>query len=135
MLVTPIAPRNGLLPETEVFFCVDRKSQEGLFRNALKEGGCSNEEVLRRGEGYLIKAECRFLGAPASAEMRMDFPDEKHASGTSAMRVSGINIHNRHEAKYLGACKPNQKPGSYEIIESQPSIDFSQLSQFFGYPE
>jgi hypothetical protein len=108
------------MPEMTIQHCTDAatdKEMSSSFSPALKEM-CSKQDIQKTATGYVTDSVCNVAGMTITshAEISGDFNSaytvkstshSERASAATVPRDSTTTI----EAKWLGACKPDQKPG------------------------
>jgi hypothetical protein len=107
------------MPEMTMQHCTDATTDKDMstaFSPAAKQN-CTKNEVLKTSAGYASDSVCSFAGVSMTShsDISGDFNSAytvkttSHSQGgpSGAPRDAVVTI----EAKWLGACKPDQKPG------------------------
>lgn len=96
--------------------CIDQNTDNMLQQQAQKESSCSVMEIKPQGNRIVVHSVCKMDGTTATtdgvftgsfdssykSEMKIRYSPPMH--GMSEAKMS-------QEARWLGACKPGQKPG------------------------
>ncbi len=113
--------------------CIDEKTDD-LMKNKMagtEKQSCSKNEMRREADKLVAESTCKFDGSTAKtrAVFTGQFDSAYKADIKTAyeppfhgMRESSAVI----EAKWLGACKPGQKPGDISI-PGMPSINMNEM--------
>lgn len=129
-----IRMQSAQLPGTEMTIqqCIDRNTDSLLQQRVANEkADCSAIDVRRDGERVTLHAVCRIEGTTATSdasytgnfasgyqgEMRSRY--EPPLYGISETRMTQV-------ARWLGACKPGQKPGDV-IMPDRGSLNINEL--------
>lgn len=96
--------------------CVDRASDNLMQQRAKEKPDCSTMEVKKGASATTVHAVCRMEGSTMTMDAVYTGSFESSYKGDMKMRYSppmhGLSeSHMTQEAKWLGACKPGQKPG------------------------
>jgi len=113
-----IAKVGSVLPELTTQQCTDESSDKDMVNSVspLAKQICSKQEVQKTASGYAADAVCTLAGVSMTShsEFTGDFnaaysvTTKSHLDkGPDSLRDTTTKI----EAKYLGDCKPGQKPG------------------------
>jgi len=109
----------GPLPEMTMQHCTDPTTDKEMAAGAGPMGQevCSKRDIQKTATGYVIDSVCGFSGMSMTshAEISGDF-NAAYTVKTTSHREGGPAAMPRDstmaiEAKWLGACKPDQKPG------------------------
>jgi hypothetical protein len=112
--------RTGLpLPEMTMQHCTDETTDKDMATasSPLSKEICSKRDIARTATGYVADSECSVAGVAMTthSEITGDFNSAYTVKTTthSDRPVSGLpkDVTTMIEAKWLGACKPDQKPG------------------------
>jgi hypothetical protein len=112
--------RPGLpLPEMTMQHCTDETTDKDMATAAspLSKEICSKRDIARTATGYAADSECSVAGVSVTthSEITGDFNSAYTVKTTthSDRAVAGLpkDVITTIEAKWLGACKPDQKPG------------------------
>jgi hypothetical protein len=106
------------LPSMTIQHCTDEttdKDMSTMFSPVSKEA-CSKRDVQKTATGYVSDSVCSASGVSMTthADIIGDFNSAytvKFTSHTEGGAVGSHEISSSIEAKWLGACKPDQKPG------------------------
>ncbi len=108
------------LPEMTMQHCTDPSVDKEMNANVspVAKQICARQEVKKTATGYVSDSECSVAGinTTSHAEITGDFNSAytvkttSHAQGGPA-GAAGRDTTMTLEAKWLGACKPEQKPG------------------------
>lgn len=113
--------------------CVDQKSDDLMKsdKSGMEKMSCSKNEVRKEGDRIISESVCKMDGSTATTRAvfsgRFDSAYKADIKSTyeppmHGMRESSAVI----EAKWLGACKPGQKPGDISMPgmpEGMPNIE------------
>ena len=96
--------------------CVDQKSDDLLQQQAKEKQDCSTMDIKTSGDSTTIHAVCRMQGSTVTMDAVYRGSFESGYKGDMKMRynppMKGMSkAHIIQEGKWLGACKPGQKPG------------------------
>ena len=115
----------GPVPEMTMQHCTDETVDKEMNNNVspMAKQICSKQDIKKTATGYVSDSECSVAGISTTshAEITGDFNSaytvktSSHAQGGAA-GTAGRDTTMTLEAKWLGACKPDQKPG--DIIMS-----------------
>ena len=110
----------GPLPEMTMQHCTDETVDKEMNNNVspMAKQICSKQDIKKTSTGYVSDSECSVAGMSTTshAEIVGDFNSaytvktSSHAQGGPA-GSAGRDTTMTLEAKWLGACKPDQKPG------------------------
>jgi len=114
-----VARTGSPMPEMTMQHCTDEATDRDMntgLAPAVKDV-CSRNELQKTATGYVADSTCNIAGASITShsEIAGDFNSAytvkttSHTEGgpSAVPRDSTVTI----EAKWMGACKPNQKPG------------------------
>ncbi|MCA1416217.1 hypothetical protein I6F30_34580 [Bradyrhizobium sp. NBAIM20] len=115
-LVTSGSP----VPEMIMQHCTDETVDKEMSNNVspMAKQVCAKQEIKKTATGYVSDSECSVAGVSTTshAEITGDFNSAytvkttSHAKGGIA-GAAGRDSTTTLQAKWLGACKPDQKPG------------------------
>ena len=107
-------------PEMTMQHCTDANTDKDMATAAspLSKDICSKQDIEKTATGYVTDSVCSVAGVSMSShsEITGDFNSaytvktSSHAQGGAA-GATGRDTTMTLEAKWLGACKPDQKPG------------------------
>jgi len=108
------------MPEMTMQHCTDETVDKEMSNNVspMAKQICSKQDIKKTATGYVSDSECSVAGVTTTshAEITGDFNSaytvktSSHAQGGVA-GAAGRDAATTIEAKWLGACKPDQKPG------------------------
>ncbi|UFZ03565.1 DUF3617 domain-containing protein [Bradyrhizobium ontarionense] len=110
----------GQLPEMTMQHCTDESTDKDMNNMAspMAKQACSKQDVQKTATGYVSDSVCNFGGmnTTAHAEITGDFNSAYTVKTTSHIQggmtgPAGKDTAMTIEAKWLGACKADQKPG------------------------
>jgi hypothetical protein len=110
----------GPMPEMTMQHCTDESVDKEMNNNVspMAKQICSKQDIKKTATGYVSDSECNVAGVSTTshAEIVGDFNSAytvkttSHAQGGAA-GAAGRDTTVTREAKWLGACKADQKPG------------------------
>jgi hypothetical protein len=111
--------RNGSSSQTTIQQCTDEASDKELVTTFLPMSKeiCSKKDMTKTATGYVSDSVCGGAGVTVTshAEITGDFNSAYTIKSKSRAQGGPASIQGDHEntveAKWLGACKPDQKPG------------------------
>jgi hypothetical protein len=108
------------MPEMTMQHCTDETVDKEMSNNVspMAKQICAKQDIKKTATGYVSDSECSVAGISTTshAEITGDFNSAytvkttSHAQGGAA-GAAGRDTTMTLEAKWLGACKPEQKPG------------------------
>ena len=113
-----IAKTGSVLPEMTMQHCTDEttdKQMSTTFSPVAKEA-CSKRDIAKTATGYTLDSVCSVGGATmiSHADVTGDFNSAYTVKSTAHSNKGAGGVHDvtsTIEAKWLGPCKPDQKPG------------------------
>ena len=107
------------LPEMTMQHCTDEATDRQMNNmvSPMAQQICSKQDLRKTANGYVSDAVCNIAGASVSShsEISGDFNSAYTVVTTSHSELGAKSAPRdtvtRIEAKWLGACKPDQKPG------------------------
>jgi Protein of unknown function (DUF3617) len=106
------------LPEMTMQHCTDETTDKQMSTafSPLSKEICSKNDVLQTATGYATDSVCSVGGAAMTShsDITGDFNSAYTVKTTTHSERGPAGLHDATmaiEAKYLGACKPDQKPG------------------------
>ena len=111
--------------------CVDSKTDSLLQQQGQAKQECSKNSVRKEGDQILLESVCKIEGSTATtkAVFSGDFSRQyrgeintSFAPPLHGMKASKQTL----ESKWLGACKPGQKPGDV-IIPGMGSMNLNEM--------
>ena len=114
--------------------CIDQNTDNLMLQHARKTD-CRAVEVKREGSAIRIHSVCRMQGSTATTDGVFEGSFESSYKGRMTTRFNppwnGMSVSNiTHEARWMGPCKPEQKPG--DVI--MPSIGGLNLNELMKPP-
>jgi hypothetical protein len=111
--------RNGSgLPDLTMQHCTDASTDKDMNNmvSPMAKQICSKQDVQKTATGYVADSVCSVAGGTMTshAEITGDFNSAYTVMATSHTDKGPTNLRDittKIEAKWLGDCKPNQKPG------------------------
>jgi hypothetical protein len=114
-----VAGADSLMPHMTIQQCTDETTDRQMSTafSPLSKEVCSKKDVQKTASGYVSDSVCAAAGVSiaAHAEIVGDFNSAYTVKSTSHAEGGPAATRGDHvttiEAKWLGACKPDQKPG------------------------
>jgi len=127
----------GVMPTAKMFHCTDEKTDREMSTmfNPMRPVACEKRDVEKATSGYTIDSICRFEGKYITmhSDVTGDFTSKYTVvteTKTSDDESSPPSITNLTlEASYLGACKPDQKPGDVTMAGGM-TVNIKDLEKF-----
>ena len=97
--------------------CIDAATDKLMQEKfSVSRDVCPKQEMSKSGSTIVVDASCKFgtIAATTHAVFEGDFDSAYTAKVTTALE-SGVKKNMMMQAKWLGACKPDQKPGDIEM--------------------
>jgi hypothetical protein len=115
--------------------CIDETTDDLIKNNMAKtvKQSCSKNEMRREGDKWVAESICKFDGSTAKTRAvftgKFDSAYKADIKSTyepplGAMRESSAVI----DAKWLGSCRPGQKPGDISI-PGMPNINMNEMKR------
>jgi hypothetical protein len=108
---------NSPMPEMTMQQCTDESTDKEMSTafSPLSKEVCPKKDILKTATGYVSDSVCNFANASITthSEITGDFNSGYTVKSTSHSErgtTKGDHV-TMIEAKWLGACKPDQKPG------------------------
>jgi hypothetical protein len=108
------------MPEMTMQQCTDESTDKEMSTafSPMSKEACSKKDIVKTATGYVSDSVCSMAGATITAhgEIVGDFnsgytvKSTSHSEGGPIAAMNGDHV-TTIEAKWLGACKPDQKPG------------------------
>lgn len=129
---------NGM-PAQTMSMCTDEKTDDLLQSKASGEAQCSTQSVRRQGSAVVVEAVCkdgkttiRTRGS-FSGDFTTRYSGEMHS--TFDPPLQGMKeVRQRIEARWLGACKPGQKPGDV-VLEGMAGMPMNMNQMMNADPK
>ncbi len=107
------------LPEMKVQQCTDESTDRQMSTafSPLSKEVCAKQDIRKTASGYVMDSECSAAGVSIASHSEIvgDFNSAYTVKSTSHGDGGAAAARGEHvtmiEAKWLGACKPDQKPG------------------------
>lgn len=114
-----MAKTGSPLPDLSIQHCTDETTDKRMNNmvSPMAQQICSRQDIQKTGAGYVSDSVCSVAGVSVSShsEISGDFNSAYTVTTTSHSELGSKgtprDILTRIEAKWLGACKPDQKPG------------------------
>jgi hypothetical protein len=112
--------------------CIDQNTDNLMQQRAQeKKPDCSAMDIKRDGDRVTLHAVCKFEGTTATTDATYVGNFESGYKGdmrsTYSPPMHGISsTHMTQEARWLGACKPGQKPGDV-IMPNMGSMNMNEM--------
>ena len=111
--------------------CVDSKTDNLLQQQSQAKQECSKNSVRKDGDKIILESVCKIEGSSATtkAVFSGDFSRQYRGeiSTSFAPPLHGMKASKQTlESKWLGACKPGQKPGDV-IIPGMGSMNLNEM--------
>jgi hypothetical protein len=119
---------NDKMPLQVLHYCVDQKT-DSMTKEDMRglEKSCSKNEMRKEGASIVSESVCKMGGSTVTSrgvlsgnfdsayrmEVKSTYEPPLHGTKESLVRVEG---------KWLGPCKPGQKPGDI-TLESMPGME------------
>jgi hypothetical protein len=119
------------MPPQTMSQCTDEKTDQLVVQQAGMQQRCSQQSVKRQGEAYVVEAVCKdgTTTVRTSARFTGDF-SSRYAGDvrtTFDPPMQGMKeITQKIEARWLGPCKPGQKPGDV-VMEGKGAMNMHEL--------
>ena len=108
----------SVIPEMTMQHCTDEATDKDMINavSPLAKQICTKQEVHKTASGYATDSVCSVAGVSMTShsEITGDFNAAYSVTTQSHLDKGPESLRNtttKIEAKYLGDCKPNQKPG------------------------
>lgn len=110
----------GQIPEVTMQHCTDETTDKEMnnFASPMAQQVCSKQDIQKTATGYATDSVCNFGGinTTSHADITGDFNSAYTVKTMSRVTggAAGTGVKDTAmtiEAKWLGACKPGQKPG------------------------
>ena len=106
------------LPDRTMQHCTDASTDKDMNNTVspMAKQFCSKQDVQKTATGYSVDAACSMAGGTMTShsDVTGDFNSAYTVTTVSHTNVGPTNLRDlttKIEAKWLGECKPNQKPG------------------------
>jgi len=97
--------------------CIDAATDKLLHEKfSVGQESCSKHDISRSGSTFVIDSSCKFgnMATTTHAVFEGDF-DSAYTVNVSTTLDGGVKKNMTMQAKWLGPCKPDQKPGDIEM--------------------
>jgi len=105
------------LPDMTMQHCTDETTDKDMSNMAspLAKQSCSKQDIQKTATGYVGDSVCTMAGVSMTSHSEIigDFNSAYRVTTTAHLERAGkpLDTVTTIEAKWLGACKPDQKPG------------------------
>jgi hypothetical protein len=97
--------------------CIDAATDKLLHEKfSVGQESCSKHDISRSGSTIVVDSSCKFgnMATTTHAVFDGDF-DSSYTVNVSTTLDGGVRKNMTMQAKWLGPCKPDQKPGDIEM--------------------
>jgi hypothetical protein len=97
--------------------CIDAATDKLLHEKfSVGQESCSKHDISRSGSTIVVDSSCKFgnMATTTHAVFEGDF-DSSYTVNVSTTLDGGVRKNMTMQAKWLGPCKPDQKPGDIEM--------------------
>ena len=97
--------------------CIDAATDKLLHEKfSVGQESCSKHDISRSGSTVVVDSSCKFgnMATTTHAVFEGDF-DSAYTVNVSTTLDGGVKKNMTMQAKWLGPCKPDQKPGDIEM--------------------
>jgi hypothetical protein len=122
----------GVKDTQEMQQCIDEKTDDLMKNNmaGTEKPSCSKSEVRREGDKLIAESTCKLDGSTATTRAvltgKFDSAYKADIKSTYEPPLQGVRESTAViEAKWVGACKPGQKPGDISI-PGMPNINMKK---------
>jgi hypothetical protein len=112
-----IVKTGSALPDMTMQHCTDEATDKDMSNTVspMAKQVCSKQDVQKTATGYVSDSVCNVAGASVTSHSEIvgDFNSAYTVKSTAHIDRAGkpVDTVTTIEAKWLGACKPDQKPG------------------------
>ena len=141
-----VARAGSSMPDMTMQQCTDEATDREMSTSfsPLTKEACSKKDTVKTATGYVSDSVCSVAGASITShgEIVGDFNSgytlktTSHSEGAPVAAMNGDHV-TTVEAKWLGACKPDQKPGDI-VMPGGMKInlhDMDKLKALFPKPK
>jgi hypothetical protein len=106
----------GQMPAQTMQQCIDAATDKLMQEKFSGQDACSKQEMSKSGNTIVVDSSCKIgtMATTTHAVFEGDF-DAAYTVKVSTALEGGIKKNMTMQAKWLGACKPDQKPGDIEM--------------------
>jgi hypothetical protein len=119
------------VPATSMTMCTDERMDRMLVQRSEDAERCTKQSVRRDGNAVLIEAVCTHKGTTVrtkgrfSGDFNSNYSGEMHSTFDPPMQ--GMKeMRQKIEARWLGPCKPGQKPGD-TFVEGMGGMNVQEM--------
>lgn len=111
--------------------CVDAASdkQMNVAGGAMGDATCSKQDVRKVDGKLIVDAECQSQGMSMTSRSEITGSFDSSYTIKTTTKVAGNPVTMTVEAKWLGACKADQKPGDMIVNGMKMNINDMQKAQ------
>lgn len=121
----------GPMPATSMTMCTDERMDQMLVDQSQGQAQCKQQTARREGNAVVIDAVCTHQGTTVrtkgrfSGDFNSSYVGEMHS--TFEPPKQGIKeMRQKIEARWLGPCKPGQKPGDV-FVEGMGGMNMQEM--------
>jgi Rieske Fe-S protein len=120
-------------PASSVTMCTDEHMDKMLMQRSEGAERCTQQSVRREGNAVLFDAVCTHQGSTVRTKGRFTGDFNSRYSGamhsTFDPPINGMKeMRQQVEARWLGPCKPGQKPGDV-FVEGMGAVNVQEMMQ------
>jgi hypothetical protein len=119
------------MPPQTISMCTDEKTDDLVASRATQSQNCEQQSVRRDGNAFVVEAVCR--SGKSTVRTRGRFTGDFTTSYAGELRstfdppMQGMKeMTQKVEARWVGACKPGQKPGDV-VVEGMGGMNMNEL--------
>ena len=118
--------------------CIDQYTDNLMQQQARQQTDCKVIDVQQSRNNVVVRSECAFEGMTASSVANFEGSFDSAYKGTIKTQynpsLNGMSeLTMTQEARWLGPCKPGQKPG--DVVMPAMNLDKKNLEQMMKDPK